>query len=215
LQPRSSFHAPSTESGVGTPVNWSPRHRPGRAVFPASGSSVALAFARAVTVARFMPDKTPRRHAAVSRLPVRSLFYDSTRAHALSGLFTRSCPSPVGFIISLRSGAFGASRVLWRLSSCMPRPDDSGGRPHARPRRVLHALQGARSPLRPTGFSVYACPVFCSRLTPLRNRTNTRYGWMASPYPTGTFTRQETPRFARRDNDNEGEHQHIPIFRKP
>ncbi|MFB1486657.1 MULTISPECIES: hypothetical protein [unclassified Thiocapsa] len=42
------------------------------------------------------------------------------------------------------------------------------------------------------------CPVSCSRLAPLRNRTNTRYGWVASPFPTGTFTRQETPSFARR-----------------
>jgi hypothetical protein len=47
---------------------------------------------------------------------------------------------------------------------------------------------------------VYACPAFCSRLTPLRNRTNTRYGWVAGPYPTGTRTRQETPSFARRYN---------------
>jgi len=40
----------------------------------------------------------------------------------------------------------------------------------------------------------------CSRLTPLRSRTNTRYGRAANPYPTGTFTPQETPSFARRDN---------------
>ena len=41
---------------------------------------------------------------------------------------------------------------------------------------------------------------YCSRLTPLRSRTNTRYGRAANPYPTGTLTRQETPSFARRDN---------------
>jgi len=41
------------------------------------------------------------------------------------------------------------------------------------------------------------------RLAPLRSRTNTRYGWVACPYPTGTFTRQKTPSFARRDNDND------------
>jgi hypothetical protein len=76
-----------------------------------------------------MPDKTPRRHAAVSRLPVRSLFDHSTRAHAVSGLFTRSCPNADDFMVSPRPGAFGASRVLRRLSSCMPRPDDSGGHP--------------------------------------------------------------------------------------
>ncbi|ESQ12674.1 MAG: hypothetical protein N838_16510 [Thiohalocapsa sp. PB-PSB1] len=40
----------------------------------------------------------------------------------------------------------------------------------------------------------------CSRGTKLRSRTNTRYGWVASPYPTGTFTRQEAPSFAQRDN---------------
>jgi hypothetical protein len=43
-------------------------------------------------------------------------------------------------------------------------------------------------------------PYCCSRVTPLRNGTNTRYGRVASPYPTGTYTPQETPSFARRDN---------------
>lgn len=33
-----------------------------------------------------------------------------------------------------------------------------------------------------------------------RQRRNTRHGWVASPYPTGTFTRQETPSFAWRTN---------------
>ena len=47
---------------------------------------------------------------------------------------------------------------------------------------------------------MYACPAFSSQLTPLRNGTNTRYGRVANPYPTGTFTRQEAPSFARRDN---------------
>ena len=71
----------------------------------------------------------------------------------------------------------GASRVLQCLSSCMPRPDDSDGPPH--PHQItdasvlpsahvktlgvrncnfeaVPALQGARSPLRPTEFSAYA-----------------------------------------------------------
>jgi hypothetical protein len=77
-----------------------------------------------------MPDKTPRWHPADARLPGNSMRDDSTRAHAVSGLFTRSCPSPTGFIVLLPPGAFGASRVLERLSSCMPRPEDSGGPPH-------------------------------------------------------------------------------------
>ena len=37
--------------------------------------------------------------------------------------------------------------------------------------------------------------------TPLRQRRKTRYGWVASPCPTGTFTLQEMPSFARRDNE--------------
>ena len=40
----------------------------------------------------------------------------------------------------------------------------------------------------------------CSWFTPLRSMTNTGYGQVANPYPTGTFTPQETPSFARRDN---------------
>ena len=66
---------------------------------------------------------------------------------------------------------------------------------------AVPALQGTGFPLRPTRFSVYAYPIYCSRVTPLRNGINTRYGRVASPYPTGTLTPQETPSFARRDND--------------
>ena len=77
-----------------------------------------------------MPDKTPRTHTAVAGLPGCSLRFDSTRAHAVSGFITRSCPSPNSFIIVLHPGAFGASRVLRRLSFCIPWPEDSGGPPH-------------------------------------------------------------------------------------
>jgi len=34
----------------------------------------------------------------------------------------------------------------------------------------------------------------------LRNRRNTRYGWLAKPYPARTFTRQEAPSFPWRTN---------------
>ena len=34
----------------------------------------------------------------------------------------------------------------------------------------------------------------------VRRSRNTRYGWVASPYPTGTFTLQDTPSFAWRAN---------------
>ena len=35
----------------------------------------------------------------------------------------------------------------------------------------------------------------------LRHGRKTRYGWVASPYPTGTLTLQDTPSFSWRDND--------------
>ena len=41
----------------------------------------------------------------------------------------------------------------------------------------------------------------CSPLPRLRHRRKTRYGWVASPYPTGTLTLQDTPSFSWRDND--------------
>jgi hypothetical protein len=169
-----------------------------------------------------MPDKTPRWYSADSRLPGCSMPADSTRAHAVSGLITRSCPSPNSFIIALHPGAFGASRVLRRLSFCIPWPEDSGGPPHPShcgcfvlSSRTLKRSTSATSLFRsctstsgnaisPTVYRILCVRLpcnCCSRLAPLRSRTNTRYGRAADPYPTGTFTPQETPSFARRDND--------------
>jgi hypothetical protein len=57
-------------------------------------------------------------------------------------------------------------------------------------------------PLWPARFPVYASPVLFARvhLFELRHRRNTRYGWVAGPYPTGTFTPQDVPDLSRRDN---------------
>jgi hypothetical protein len=80
----------------------------------------------------------------------------------------------------------GASQVLRRLSSCMPRPEDSGGPAppchvgwarvafgsvqtlgvrYKRLFEAVPALQGRRSPLRPTGCSVYASSSLFTALT--------------------------------------------------
>jgi hypothetical protein len=75
-------------------------------------------------------------------------------------------------------------------------------------------LWGVRSPLRPTGFSVYASRALfghsryrtelsgkesCIDLFDiLRCTRNTRYGRLVRPDPTGTFTPQEMPGLARR-----------------
>ena len=103
----------------------------------------------------------------------------------------------------------------------MPRPEDSGGPPHPRhfgcfvlpsvyvktlgvrnklisklyqhfrERDLPYGLQDSLSTLARILFAAYPR---------LRHGTKTRYGWVANPYPTGTFTPQETPSFARRDN---------------
>ena len=153
-----------------------------------------------------MPHKTPHQHAALASLPVRSLFHDSIRAHAVSGaLHPVRVPTLSISSFHLVSGAFGASWVPRRISSYMPRPDDSGGPPHPRLFRMLlfclrcalrpsastscsfeavPALQGARPPLRPTGFSVYAYLIllFAVTCSAMRSTLDTG-GWL-------TLTRQ-------------------------
>ena len=109
----------------------------------------------------------------------------------------------------------GASRVLPCFSSCMPRPVDSGGPSHPRligrlvlpsgtlkpsasashSSRSCTSTSGCASPLRPPGCSVYASPVLFAASRRLLHRRKTQYGWVASPYPTGTFTPQEAPSF--------------------
>ena len=149
-------------------------------------------------------------------------------SHPRSGSGLAPCPGfPLRASISVchtstlpTAGAVGASRVLRRISSCMPRPEDSGGPPHPRQHgcfvlpsgtlkpsasatsyfEAVPALQGARSPLRPTGFSVYASPVLFAAPSWLRHRRKTRYGRVASPYPAGTLTLQDTPSLSWRDN---------------
>jgi hypothetical protein len=146
-----------------------------------------------------MLDKTPL--SIGLRLPDRSVFDASSRAHTVSGLFTLTCPNAASFIILPQSGAFGASWVPQRISTCMPRPDDSAGSPQPSPSRLLlcclrcalkpsasrtdyveavPALQGARPPLRPTGFSVYAylTSLFTITGSAVRSTRDTG-GWLA------------------------------------
>ena len=119
-------------------------------------------------------------------------------------------------VVSSLPGAAGASQVLGRLSSCMPRPEDAGGpappRPYGGARvafgsvqtlgvrnerlfEAVPALQGARSPLRPPGYAVDASPILFTVSPRLRHGRKTRYGWMTTPDPTETFTLPETPSF--------------------
>jgi len=58
---------------------------------------------------------------------------------------------------------------------------------HFRVRGHPYGLQDSLSTLRPS-CSPWSRPR-------LRHGRKTRYGWMANPFPTGTFTRQDTPSF--------------------
>ena len=148
-----------------------------------------------------MPDKTPWWHAAVTCLPKSRLPHDAfRRLHSPVSEFPLLCLN-----ISMSCvHAFScweparASRVLRLISSCMPRPVDSGGSPHPRlsgcfcvafggplnPRHpqklnleAVPALQGARPPLRPTEFSVYASPaLFAVPSAPPRTQDSIRVG---------------------------------------
>ena len=103
----------------------------------------------------------------------------------------------------------------------MPRPDDSARSPHPHLQRMLLfclrcALKPSASGLRfsklyqhfrerdfPYGLQNSLCTLtllFRSPVTRLLNKINTRYGWRVSPYPTGTFTLQDTLSFPQRDN---------------
>jgi DDE superfamily endonuclease len=62
---------------------------------------------------------------------------------------------------------------------------------HFRERGLPYGLQDALSTLSPS------CSPSFRRL---RQGPKTRYGWVASPFPTGTLTLQEAPSFAQRDN---------------
>jgi hypothetical protein len=101
-----------------------------------------------------MPDKTPRRLAAFSRLPVRSVLHASTRAHAVAGLFTRSCPSSVGFIASprhrsLRGFPSSPAPLFLHATACRLRRTST----HS-PSRVLHLGFRVQYPVAIRGFAI-------------------------------------------------------------
>jgi hypothetical protein len=69
-----------------------------------------------------------------------------------------------------------------------------------RPCAAVPALQGTRLPLRPPGYAGDASPILFAVSPRLRHGRKTRYGWVATPSPTGTFTLQETPSLSWRKN---------------
>ena len=83
----------------------------------------------------------------------------------------------------LPSGAFTPSASAIAISKLYQ---------HFRGRGPPCGLQDALSTLRPS-CSPGSRPRLC-------HGRKTRYGWVANPYPTRTFTLQETPSFSWRDN---------------
>ena len=161
-----------------------------------------------MTVLLHLPGRVPQRCAGSSIGPCPGFPFRASGAVCHTPTFSTA-------------GTSGASQVLRRLSSCMPRPEDAGGPPpprhvggivlpsgafkpsasaiamsklyqHFRVRGHPYGLQDALSTLRPS----------CSPQASLRLRhgRKTRYGWVASPSPTRTFTLQETPSLSWRDN---------------
>ena len=209
-----------SEVARGSPESPDVRHEfPARAATSVGSFAMWLAFPTSrLTYCRIRHPVGTRRSPACPGRSTYSSFHPCPRCRRS---ITLSCPNTDGFIISLHPGTNGASRVLRRLSFCIPWPEDSGGPPHPShsgcfvlPSRTLTLSASATSLSRsctstsgnaisPYGLQNALCTLAlhcCSRLTPLRSRTNTRYGRVANPYPTGTFTPQETPSFARRDN---------------
>ena len=163
-----------------------------------------------------MLDTTPQPHTVgfpcdSTPPPACLLFHSDAKVPALFRL--RVSPSVPQELYTIhrrfpRAGTFGASQVLRRLSSCMPRPEDSGG--PAPPRQsgwarvafgcvqtlgvrnrhveAVPALQGTRLPLRPTGYSVYASSILFARVetpTPPWTQDSIRVG--GSPLPDRDF----------------------------
>lgn len=119
------------------------------------------------------------------------------------------------------TGVEWASQVLVCISSYMPRLVNSAGPSHpCLYRMILYCLRCTlqpsasgtclfRSDASTSGSAVSpaAYMILCVRFVwvvrhhvyPSQSR-NTRYGWMASPYPSGTFTLIDAPSFAWRAN---------------
>jgi len=82
-----------------------------------------------------MPDKTPRWHTAITCLPSISIPHETLRLlHRPVSEFPLLCLNISRSYVHISScwEPIGASRVLRLISSCMPRPVDSGGSPHPR-----------------------------------------------------------------------------------
>ncbi len=176
-----------------------------------------------------MPDKTPHKLAAGFpfgwfrfAFPLRS---SGSIVRFRSRLFLGfpGCASIPAYLVSIFSpaGAYGASQVpgtslpachgLWtpadlhhprhyRMISCCLRITLNPRHPQPTPLSKLYQhfrRRGSPYGLRDSLSTLHlSCP---PQSSPLRQRRKTRYGWMASPYPTGTFTLLDAPSFAWRE----------------
>ena len=108
-----------------------------------------------------------------------------------------------------------------RFSPCLPRPEDPGRPSRILPQRrcccvgfrcvqtvavcflaLTRLYQTSGTCAFPCGLHGSLCPLRMIRsvLFHLLPTRNTRYGWLARPYPAGTSTLQEAPSFAWRTN---------------
>jgi hypothetical protein len=161
-----------------------------------------------VTVLLHLPGRVPQRCAGSSIGPCPGFPFRASGAVCHTPTFSTA-------------GTSGASQVLRRLSSCMPRPEDSGGPP---PPRLVGGFVWPSGAFKPSASAIALSKLYqhfrvrghpcglqdtlstlrpsCSPRVPsrLRHGRKTRYGWVATPYPTGTFTLLETPSLSWREN---------------
>ena len=173
-----------------------------------------------------MPHKTPRRHKApCARPPRQSTAATGSSTVPCPGFPLRAsrsvCHRCISTVFSLRepSGLPGFSDASLRACHGLWTPADlrtlatpgasvlplvyvktlgirnkliSKLYQHFRERDLPYGLRDSLSTLSPSCSPCLAAV--------LRHGPKTRYGWVASPYPTGTSTPQDAPSFARRDN---------------
>ena len=154
-----------------------------------------------------------------SALPSRTTMSKSDFQRVIVGLvvYSTSLPYPYGTPLDLSSSQY--------ISLYMPRLDNSADSPQPchivlrfngcfawtsmalQTSSVRLCLSERYQHFRNTQFPM-AYIILCVRFTylvrwkkiQLRHRRNTRYGWVANPYPTGTCTLQDASSFAWRTN---------------
>ncbi len=114
--------------------------------------------------------------------------------------FPSSCLHLFMHATALLNSASPSHPDLYRMVLCCFR---WALKPSATEIRISELYQLSGSTDSPTAYMILCVRFVCfvrRKFHRLRHRRNTRYGWLARPYPTRTFTLQDAPSFAWRAN---------------